>query len=95
MYTLRNYISISFLALFLAAQSTALHQFSHSDATVPCKICLVAQHFQTLDYTPVAVTEAPVGIYVMVPQETKNEYAFAKAETLSTYYASRPPPVTC
>jgi hypothetical protein len=95
MYKFRNYISISFLALFIAAQSTVLHHFSHDDASIPCKICLVSQHLQTLDYTPVAVTEVPVTIYVLVIQEPKNEYAFAKAETLSTSYASRPPPVTC
>jgi hypothetical protein len=95
MYKFRNFISISFLALFIAAQSTVLHHFSHDDASIPCNICLVAQHLQTLDYTTVTFTEVPVTIYVLVMQETKNEYAFAKAETLSTYYASRPPPVIC
>ncbi|WP_194851264.1 hypothetical protein [Nonlabens antarcticus] len=55
----------------------------------------MGQHFQSLTFNSAAVVQVPVNILVAVKKDTENYYAFAKAETLSTYYASRPPPVTC
>ena len=88
----RNFISLSLLVLFFAAQSTALHQFSHEDAAAPCKICLVSHQFHHLDFATPAIAQVPISIQAFFYQKVEKEFAFAKANSLSFYHLSRPPP---
>ncbi|PRP67040.1 hypothetical protein [Nonlabens agnitus] len=95
MQKVKTYISVGFILLFLSMQLGSVHQFTHDDGSLPCTICLVSQHAQTLDYTPANFIEVPVFFMPHVEQDVVIEYAFAKAEHLSHYHLSRPPPVDC
>jgi len=90
----QKYLSTGLILLLFAMQLGTLHQFSHDENSVPCKICLTAHQAQSLDYNPVAGIEAPEVSWVFIKQDIGTEYAFAKAELLSFSYLSRPPPVS-
>ena len=92
---IKLFISAGLIVLLFAMQLATLHQFSHDDSSTVCDICLVAQQVQSLDYMPVDAATVPTYIPIEVPQGIVNEYAFAKAELLSYYHLSRPPPVDC
>lgn len=91
----KNFISAGLVLIFLSMQLGSLHQLTHDDSTVPCKVCITAQQSQGLDYLLQNQVQIPNPTWIFISIEDQVEYAFAKAEPLSYYHLSRPPPVNC
>ena len=98
LYTVQRfkiYISTGLLTVFLALQLSVLHQFAHDDSTVTCTMCTIVQHVQSVDYTAPIAAESIDTVWIFVCSDDVKEYAFAKAEQLSFFHLSRPPPINC
>ncbi|WP_124979992.1 hypothetical protein [Nonlabens xiamenensis] len=88
----KSILATIFLMVFAAAQLTALHEFSHDDQGSDCEICLIAHDFQQTDF---ALTEAISFEIVEINPVSKLmivETAFAKADSHTSLFFTRPPP---
>ncbi len=90
-----RFLSIFMLLAFCAIQLGAAHQLSHEeDDAQHCEMCLVIQHSQSQDFVPVASLQIEVPVsFDIVEVGVCGNYAFAKAESITTLHTTRPPPV--
>lgn len=78
----------------LGMQLSALHHATHDDDSTECEICLYSENVAQLEWQPATTSAVVVTIPVEVEQMDVDYYAFAKADSFSIYYPTRPPPVT-
>jgi len=90
---IRKSIIASFLLLlFIAAQLSVVHEFSHEEDSTECAICIVAQDFQTQSFDVAAAVEFDPIAFVRIKEKIDVDLAFAKAESQSIIHTTRPPP---
>ncbi|AGC77364.1 hypothetical protein LX97_01663 [Nonlabens dokdonensis] len=97
LWIVRKYqnIIVSFLLLlFVAAQASIIHEFSHQDDAQDCEICLVAHDFQSISYDIAPAIDAPYQVSPPIKKEIAIDIAFAKAESQPTIHTTRPPPLS-
>ena len=88
----QHIIASFLLLLFIAAQTSMLHEFSHEDDAQECNICLLAHDFQSESFDIAPAIEIPTQVNSHAKREVIIDLAFAKAESLSKIYTTRPPP---
>lgn len=82
------------LLLFIAAQVSVIHEFSHDDDAQECEVCLIAHDFQSQSFD----TAVSVSYELTAPTNIKDRivvsFAFAKADSQLSTYTTRPPPIS-
>lgn len=80
------------LLLFIAAQASVIHEFSHDDDMQECEVCFIAHDFQSVSFDITPVIEVPATIIPYSKKEIEIDIAFAKAESQLKIHTTRPPP---
>lgn len=78
----------------LGIQLSALHHATHDADSADCEICLYADQIAQLEWQPTTAQDVSTNFIPHLEQCDDDDYAFAKAESFSIYYPTRPPPVT-